>query len=181
MPAKGSKLKYGHRNHIFGIAFWKRLIEGKKLELNYGQSRSIITRANEIIGNIILEEIDGFKLPYGLGYLVATKFIPKNPAIDWKKSKELGTTVYFTNLHTFGYSVRVSWYSFIHDCNRSNSFRNIYMFKTAESLSKRVAKKFAAGKDYLCWVPADFVNKGMLEKLFRKRIENSKNIVDGSY
>jgi len=180
MPAKGSIIKYGHRNHIFSLEFWKKLVERKKLNLDYKQSRAIISRSNKIIADIIIDEIDGFKLPFGLGYLVATKFVPKNPAIDWKKSKQLGKRVYFTNLHTFGYSVRTIWYSFVHDCNKSNSFRNIYMFKTCESLSKRLAKSFVAGKNYMEWTPADFVNKGMLEKLYRKRIENSKNIEDGS-
>jgi hypothetical protein len=172
MPCKkGSKFKYGHRNYIFNLAFWKRLKEEKKLQLSYKQAKQVLDKSQEIISDVIVEEEDGFKLPFGLGYIVVTKFISKKPAKDWKKSKELGKDVYFTNLNTLGFSVRVAWYGYLHQSNRNYFFREIYMFKTSEYLSKRVSKAFAAGKKYIEWDQADFVSKGRLEKLYQDKIK----------
>lgn len=179
MSVAGRKNKYGHRNYIFDKSFWKSLFNEKKITLSYKESRVVIKKSSEIISDIVVDEHDGFKLPFGLGYIVATKFIPKKPAIDWKKSKELGKHVFFTNLHTLGYSIRVVWYGFMNDGNKSNSFRNIYMFKTSEYLSKRLVKSFSSGKTYMEWTSADFVNKGMLEKFYREKIQNNKNTENG--
>jgi hypothetical protein len=179
MPTAGSKLKYGHRNYIFDEKFWKKISEEKKIDLSYKQARAIIDKSNDVVADIVIGEQDGFKLPFGLGYIAATKFIPKNPAIDWKKTKELGKKVYFANLHTLGFSIRVIWYGFVKDGNKSTSFRNIYMFKTSEYLSKKLVKSFSSGKQYKEWTPEDFVNKGMLEKFYHKKIQKSKNIENG--
>jgi hypothetical protein len=175
MPSKGSKFKYGHRNYIFNLAFWKKLKEEKKLQLSYKQTKQVLEKSQQIISDVITEEQDGFKLPFGLGYIVVTKFIAKNPAKDWKKSKELGTNVYFTNLNTLGYSVRVVWYGFLHQSNRNYFFREIYMFKTSEYLSKRISKAFSEGKKYIEWDQADFVSKGRLEKFYQDKIKNIKD------
>jgi hypothetical protein len=178
MSFPGSKLKYKHRNYIFNLPFWKKIKEEKKIDLSYKQARQVIDKSQEIIADIIVEEEDGFKLPFGLGYITVTKFISNKLARDWKKSKELGKSVYFTNLNTLGYSVRVIWYSFLYHSNRNYFFREIYMFKTSEYLSKRVSKAFAEGKKYIAWEQGDFVSKGRLEKFYQDKIKNIKD--DGS-
>lgn len=177
MPS--NKLKYGHRNYIMNPEFWKAISKKKDLKLSYKDAKLIIDKSNEIISNIIIEERDGFKLPFGLGYLVATKFIPKNLSIDWKRSAEVGKRVYFANLRTLGYSIRTIWYSFIKEGNRSTSFRNIYMFKSSRDLSRKLSKSFANGKTYCEWSSSDFVDKGRLEKFYDKNFRN-KNKEDGS-
>jgi hypothetical protein len=176
MSAKGSKIKYGHRNHIFDRVWFKKIAAEKGIKLSYKEARLVIDKANDTVANVVMNEIDGFKLPFGLGYICVTKFIPKNPAKNWKASAEAGYPVYYTNLHTLGYSPRVNWYSFIKDGNKSYSFRSVYMFKTCEYLSKKVSKMFSAGKEYMEWTPADFVDRGRLEKLYRGKIANNKNI-----
>ncbi len=174
MPAKGSKYKYKHRNYILNLKFWRRLKNEKKLTLSYEQCRDILEKSEDIISAVIINENDGFKMPFGLGYIVVTKFISKKLAKDWKKSKELGKDVYFTNLNTLGYSCRVSWYGFLHKSNKNFFFRDIYMFKTSEYLSKAISKAFASGKKYIEWDQADFVNKGRLEKFYQDKIKNKE-------
>jgi hypothetical protein len=176
MAFKGSKLKYGHRNHIFDVPFYKRVVKEKGIKLTYKEARQVFDKANEVVSDVITNEKDGFKLPFGLGYIVATKFICDKLAKDWKASAKAGVDVFYTNLHTLGYSVRVIWYSFTKESSRSYSFRNVYMFKTCEDLSKKVSKAFSNGKDYLEWTAADFVDKGRLEKYYRNKIANNKNI-----
>jgi len=176
MSFPGSKIKYGHRNHIFDVSFFKRVCKEKGIKFTYKEARAVIDKANEVVAAVVVEEKDGFKLPFGLGYIVATKFISKKLAKDYNKSKELGYDVFFTNLHTFGYSVRATWFSFTKGDIKSNSFRNLYMFKTSDYLRNRISKAFASGKEYMEWTSADFVDKGRLEKYYRNKIANNKNI-----
>jgi hypothetical protein len=176
MAFKGSKLKYGHRNHIFDVAFFKKIAKEKGINFTYKEARKVIDKANEVVADVVTDEKDGFKLPFGLGYIVAHKFISQKLAKDWKASAKAGFDIFYTNLHTLGYSVRVNWFSFVKESNKSYSFRSVYMFKTSEYLSKKVSKAFANGKEYMEWTSADFVDKGRLEKYYRSKIANNKNI-----
>lgn len=168
MPAKGSKLRLGNRDYIFNKKFYeKNLVTDSKVTLTFDQSKNIVETSNKIISEIMLEEIDGFKLPHGLGYLCISKFKTKNPAIDWKKTKELGKRVYFLNLHTLGYSIRTMWFRI--GRIRNIRFHEVFKFEPYELFTKKISKSFAGGKPYNEWTLGDYVEKGRLENLYNKK------------
>lgn len=167
MPAKNSKLKYGNRDYIFDKTLYKNLVEKTGLDLSYEDAKQIVKKHLENIADVIEDEIDGFKLPRGLGYFCAIKYIPSKPPIDWKKSNELGKRVYFNNLATFGYTASAKLFRVGRPNN--NSYYDVFMFKPCAKLAERIIKKFNSGKVYSDFTISDFQEKSRLENLYSKR------------
>lgn len=177
MPAKGSTLKHGNRDYIFGPKFFKKLKEKNPvLSLTYSQASEVIRHANKVIAQVIENEDDGFKLPHGLGYICAVKYIPTNPMIDWPNTHKHfprtmpgneGKFVYHTNFHTFGYSPKISWFRVGRITN--SALNETWKFKATTHLSKAVSKAFAGGKQYQELTYADFIEKSRLENLYNKK------------
>ncbi len=76
------------------------------------------TRILEEMCNVILQHIfncsEGFKMPYGLGFIQIGKykpktFTPKSLSIDYKSSKEYNKHIYHLNEHSNGYKYRLYW------------------------------------------------------------------------
>jgi hypothetical protein len=68
--------------------------------------------------NIILKHVldgsDGFKMPFGLGYIQVGKYKPKtytdrSLSVDYKASKEFNKRIYHLNEHSDGYKFRLHW------------------------------------------------------------------------
>jgi len=67
-----------------------------------------------LILETLLNASDGFKMPYGLGFVQIGKYMPKNYndtslSVDYKTSKELGKKIYHLNEHSNGYKYRLYW------------------------------------------------------------------------
>lgn len=169
MPAKGSKLRYGNRDYIFNTKFYrKNLIEKHNIDLSFKDCKNLIDVCNKSIAESIVEEIDGFKLPFGLGYICAGKYIPTNPLVDWKNTKKAGKTIYHLNLHTFGYAVKVYWFRVGTISN--THFHESYIISAYKTLGQSVSKAFGSGrKMYEEWSVFDFKEKSRLENLFNKK------------
>lgn len=86
-------------------------------------------------------------LPYGFGPIVVNKkklkifkihkgkkYINLRP--DWKKTRELGKTVYHTNEHSDGYNFRWAW--FPSECKLHLS--DLYVFRPARYTSRAINK-----------------------------------------
>lgn len=76
------------------------------------------TRILEEMCNVILRHIfncsEGFKMPYGLGFIQIGKYKPKtftakSLSIDYKASKEYDKCIYHLNEHSGGYKYRLYW------------------------------------------------------------------------
>ena len=76
------------------------------------------TRILEEMCNVILRHIfnysEGFKMPYGLGFIQIGKYKPKtftakSLSIDYKASKEYDKRIYHLNEHSDGYKYRLYW------------------------------------------------------------------------
>lgn len=168
MPTKGSIHRHGNRDYIFGKSFFKEnLVEKHDVSLTYNQCKDIILHANKVVADVIKNEVDGFKLPYGMGYLCVTKYTPSKPAINWNATKKIGKYVFHTNMHTDGYSCRIMWYRVGRVDNAQ--FHEVYKFKAMRYLSRDVSALFANGKNYTAWEVPDFIEKGRLENLYNKR------------
>src|SRR5678810_491224 len=111
MPAKGSKFRLGNRNYIFNKKFYlENLVKKHDIKLSLKECQDIIETTNKNIAEMITDEIDGFKLPFGLGYLCAGKYMPKTPPINWKETKKHGKVIRHLNFKTGGYCVRSYWF-----------------------------------------------------------------------
>lgn len=167
MPAKGSVLLYGDRDYIFSPEFHKKNLVAKGIDVSYKEAKEILAHANKIIAEVVRDEADGFKLPFGFGYLVPMKYIAATPAVNWKETERIGKTVYHTNMHTDGYSCKIKWFR-VGRVNNSH-YNEVFKFKSYKELSQSVSRAFRDGKPYQDWVVADFLDKGRLENLYNKK------------
>lgn len=147
MPVKGTTLKNGPRHNFLNRDLWKRFTDATGRSIPYDQFIKIVTLSSELIGERIGNNISGFKFPESMGYSVVTRYKPKRTQrnIDWKKTKELGTKVYHTNFHSFGYMPRIVWLT-----NRLSTckFIDIYKFTAGRKLSRLVSTNMKSGKIY---------------------------------
>ena len=79
---------------------------------------SLYKRVLDEMCNVILEHIfmrsEGFKMPYGLGFIQVGKYLPKHYdanslSVDYKASKDLDKKIYHLNEHSEGYKYRLYW------------------------------------------------------------------------
>ncbi len=89
-------------------------IENKGIDVPYLRFKSVLERFNALIRESILDRSEGFKMPYGLGYVRIVKYkpksyTPKSLSVDYKSSKEIGKRIYHLNEHSEGYKYRLFW------------------------------------------------------------------------
>ena len=166
--------KFCNKDYIFTESFFKKVLQ-PKTTLNYKECRNVIDHSNKIVATVIQKEIDGFKLPFGMGYLCSVRYVPNKPMINWDETNKLGKYVYHTNMHTDGFACRVVWFR----VGRSNNmhYHEVYKFKADGKLSKAVSTLFAQGKSYNDWTIDDFLQKGRLENLYNKKFRKDLNTI----
>ena len=169
MGAKNSQLRNGPRHNIVCKELYNRFILSTKDNISYNQFVSIINYSNNKIKDIIISNIQGFKLPEQLGYIGVTMYKPKpgKHKIDWQKTKLAGTKVYYTNFHSYEWIPRTSWYT---DSLSSCRNLNVYKYIPDRAFTRQLAKGVLEGKMY---------NELKLDYFKVKKIRLSKNIVDG--
>lgn len=84
------------------------------IEVDYGLYKRILDEMCTIILDYIFERSEGFKMPYGLGFIQVCKYRPKSftaksLSIDYKLSKEYNKRIYHLNEHSDGYKYRLYW------------------------------------------------------------------------
>lgn len=90
------------------------LKEDGAIEVPYVRFKRILEMFNENVKEALLERSEGFKMPYGLGYIQIGKYKPKHMnekslSVDYKASKEYGKRIYHLNEHSNGYKYRLYW------------------------------------------------------------------------
>lgn len=83
-------------------------------DVSYLRFKAILERFNQIVLETLLERSEGFKMPYGLGYVQIVKYkprtmTPKSLSVDYKASAEYGKRIYHLNEHSDGYKFRLYW------------------------------------------------------------------------
>ena len=84
------------------------------IEVSYFAYKRILDEMCKVILNHILNGSDGFKMPYGLGFVQVGKYRPKSYtnkslSVDYKASKKIGKRIYHLNEHSDGYKYRLHW------------------------------------------------------------------------
>ena len=84
------------------------------IEVDYGLYKRILDEMCRIILDAVLNGSDGFKMPYGLGFMQVGKYLPKalngkSLSVDYKASREYDKRIYHLNEHSNGYKYRLYW------------------------------------------------------------------------
>ena len=84
------------------------------VEVPYETYKLVLSEMCNVILDYVLERSEGFKMPYGLGFIQVGKYRPKwfNPkslSVDYKASKDYDKKIYHLNEHSDGYKYRFHW------------------------------------------------------------------------
>lgn len=84
------------------------------VEVDYSLYKRILSEMCNVILEYVLERSQGFKMPYGLGFIQIGKYKPKklsqeSLSVDYKSSKEFDKRIYHLNEHSDGYKYRLYW------------------------------------------------------------------------
>lgn len=84
------------------------------IEVDYGLYIRVLEEMCKVILEHVLNRSEGFKMPYGLGYIQICKYMPKqldskSLSVDYKASKEYGKRIYHLNEHSNGNKYRLYW------------------------------------------------------------------------
>ena len=84
------------------------------IEVDYGLYKRILDEMCRVILEHVLNGSEGFKMPYGLGFIQVGKYKPKtltpdSLSVDYKASKEYDKRIYHLNEHSDGYKYRLYW------------------------------------------------------------------------
>ena len=84
------------------------------VEIDYSLYKRILDEMCKVILEYVFERSEGFKMPYGLGFIQVGKYRPKSLSqeslsVDYKASKEYDKRIYHLNEHSDGYKYRLYW------------------------------------------------------------------------
>lgn len=172
MPAKGTGYQLPDRDQVLSPELWKAYIAKTGTSITYKDFTTIVKESNKKIFDSVVEDTDGFKLPENLGYLCVIKYKTKKKAINWADTKKYGKTIYFLNLHSFGFRYHIKWFKT--GISRF-AFNEIYKFAPLRVLRTEVSRQIRAEKDYNQWNLKDFWDFNKLEKLVHKKLKSEQN------
>lgn len=83
-------------------------------DVPYSQYKRILDEMCTLILEYVFERSEGFKMPFGLGFIQIGKYRPKHYnekslSVDYKLSKEYNKRIYHLNEHSDGYKFRLYW------------------------------------------------------------------------
>ena len=84
------------------------------IEVDYSLYKLILDEMCKVILEHVLMRSEGFKMPYGLGFIQIGKYRPKtlnqdSLSVDYKTSAEYNKRIYHLNEHSDGYKFRLYW------------------------------------------------------------------------
>ena len=84
------------------------------IEVDYGVYKRVLEEMCKVILEHVLNGSEGFKMPYGLGFIQIGKYLPKtlspdSLSVDYKLSKQYDKKIYHLNEHSDGYKYRLYW------------------------------------------------------------------------
>lgn len=120
------------------------------VEVDYGLYRRILDEMCVVILEHILNASEGFKMPYGLGFIQIGKYRPKNLdseslSVDYKTSNELGKRIYHLNEHSDGHKYRLYWSKL----PRTFPDRYKYQLKLVRQNKRKLAQLIFNKTDYI--------------------------------
>lgn len=129
---------------------YRTYIQNIDVEVPYVRFKRVLEAFNGIVREELLERSEGFKMPYGLGYLRIVKYLPKrftkeHLSKDYKSSKEEGKPIYHLNEHSDGYKYRLYWSRI----PQTFPDRYRYQIKMVRENKRHLAQLIFNHKDYI--------------------------------
>lgn len=120
------------------------------IEVDYGLYKRILDEMCKVILEYVLMRSDGFKMPYGLGFIQVGKYLPKalseqSLSTDYKASKDYDKKIYHLNEHSNGYKYRLYWSKI----PRTFPDRYKYSLSLVRANKRRLAQLIFNKQDYL--------------------------------
>jgi hypothetical protein len=120
------------------------------IEVDYSLYKRVLDCMCSTILEHILERSEGFKMPYGLGFIQIGKYRPKSYSpdslsVDYKVSKELDKRIYYLNEHSDGYKYRLYWSKI----PRTFADRYKYQLSLVRTNKRRLAQLIFNKHDYV--------------------------------
>ena len=124
--------------------------ENIDVEVSYSDFKAVLDSCNKFILETLQNSSEGFKMPYGLGYLIIVKYLPKeysdkSLSCDYKTSKQLNKKIYYLNEHSNGYKYRLYWSKL----PKTFSDRYKYQLMFTRQNKRDLAKLIFKHKDYI--------------------------------
>lgn len=93
---------------------FKDMYKTLPIELDYFTYNRILDEMCKVILDYVFMRSDGFKMPYGLGFIQIGKYRPKtytekSLSVDYRESQKYGKRIYHLNEHSNGYKFRLYW------------------------------------------------------------------------
>ena len=120
------------------------------IEVDYGLYKRILDEMCKVILDKVLNSSQGFKMPYGLGFIQVVKYLPKSYteqslSVDYKASKQYNKRIYHLNEHSSGYKYRLYWSKI----PRTFPDRYKYQLNFVRQNKRRLAQLIFKNQDYL--------------------------------
>ena len=120
------------------------------VEVDYRLYKRILDEMCNVILEHVLNGSEGFKMPYGLGFIQVGKYSPKSLSqeslsVDYKASKEYDKRIYHLNEHSQGYKYRLYWSKL----PRTFPDRYKYQLSLLRQNKRRLAQLIFNKQDYL--------------------------------
>lgn len=143
---KRGKLKTGPRKNILNVRYGQKLIKElglKDSNLTPLDVLDIIRKSNSEIKSLIIDNVEGVKIPQDLGYIIMNAEEQEKRKIDYKKTKELGVKVYHLNAH--GQNANPHWENY-NICK--NKLIQNYRFIPCRKFNQEKSQSLKKGKIY---------------------------------
>ena len=124
--------------------------ENNDVDMIYLRFKRILDKFNKTILEGLQDRSEGFKMPYGLGYIQIVKYRPKkynskSLSKDYKSSNEYGKPIYHLNEHSDGYKFRLYWSKL----PQTFPDRYKYTLNFVRTNKRRLAQLIFNHKDYI--------------------------------
>lgn len=120
------------------------------IDVDYGVYKRVLDCMCNIILEHVLKRSEGFKMPYGLGFIQIGKYKPKSYtqdslSVDYETSKQLNKRIYHLNEHCDGYKYRLYWSKL----PRTFADRYKYQLSLVRSNKRALAQLIFNKQDYI--------------------------------
>lgn len=139
------KIKKNKKSYTF-----RDMYNTMPIDVSYDVYKRVLDEMCSIILEYVFERSEGFKMPFGLGFIQIGKYKPKSYtdkslSVDYKSSKEYGKRIYHLNEHSDGYKFRLYWSKL----PRSFPDRYKYQLILVRENKRRLAQLIFNKHDYL--------------------------------
>lgn len=120
------------------------------IDVDYGVYKRVLECMRSTILEHLLMRSEGFKMPYGLGFIQVCKYLPKTYAkdslsVDYATSKQYDKRIYHLNEHSDGYKYRLYWSKL----PRTFSERYKYQLSLVRDNKRKLAQLIFNKQDYI--------------------------------